>query len=203
MIMPRTHSTPLPLTVLLCGLTVGLLASCTSTGTEAKTPDTTSGTRSPITSISMHRTACFGACPVYKVSINQRGEVTFVGQRFVADPGKHTGKVPPAKFQALVSRVKQIGFFRMQDQYRTKKDGCTRWATDNPTVDIVVSRGSSKKRVSYYYGCKGPAAAKRIDALSRAIDKVTGTSKWIDDGASAPTPSGNQPGSTHPKPLAT
>ena len=142
-----------------------------------------------ITSILMHRSGCFGFCPIYEVEVTDQGAVTFNGHRFVEKAGKHHRKVTPSQFQQIAALVKQIGFFKLQDRYRYEQDGCTTWATDNPTVDIIVTRDSKKKHVSYYYGCKGPSVAKQIIALSKAIDKVTGTSAWIGNGGiPAPPP---------------
>ena len=146
-----------------------------------------------ITSILMHRSGCFGFCPIYEVEVTDQGAVTFNGHRFVEKAGKHHRKVTPSQFQQIAALVKQIGFFKLQDRYRYEQDGCTTWATDNPTVDIIVTRDSKKKHVSYYYGCKGPSVAKQIIALSKAIDKVTGTSAWIGNGGiPAPPPNRSQ-----------
>jgi hypothetical protein len=137
----------------------------------------------------MHRSGCFGFCPIYEVEVTEQGAVTFSGHRFVDKMGKHHGKVTPSQFQQLAALVTRIGFFKLQDRYRYKQDGCATWATDNPTVDIIVTQGSKKKHVSYYYGCGGLSVAKQIVALSEAIDKVTGTSVWIGNGGMpAPPP---------------
>ena len=144
---------------------------------------------SAITSILMHRSGCFGFCPIYEVEVTEQGAVTFSGHRFVEKAGKHHGKVTPGQFQQLAAIVEQIGFFKLRDRYRYEQDGCATWATDNPTVDIIVTRGSEKKHVSYYYGCGGLSVAKEIVALSEAIDKITGTSAWIGNGGMpAPPP---------------
>lgn len=140
------------------------------------------GVNGAITSILMHRSGCFGFCPIYEVEVTERGAVTFSGHRFVEKTGKHHGKVTPGQFQQLAVLVKQIGFFKLQDRYRYEQDGCATRATDNPTVDIIVTRGSEKKHVSYYYGCGGLPVARQIVALSEAIDKITGTSAWIGNG---------------------
>ena len=142
-----------------------------------------------ITSILMHRSGCFGFCPIYEVEVTEQGAVTFSGHRFVEKTGKHQGKVTPSQFKQLAVLVKQIRFFKLQDRYRYEQDGCATWATDNPTVDIIVTRDSQKKHVSYYYGCGGLPVAKQIVALSEAIDKITGTSAWIGNGGMpAPPP---------------
>lgn len=141
-----------------------------------------------ITSILMHRSGCYGFCPVYEVTVTAQGDVTFDGHRFVEKTGKQHSKVIPSKFQQLAALILHIGFFKLQDRYRYEQDGCTEWWSDSPTVDIIVTRGSTKKHVSYYYGCKGPSVEKPIIALSEAIDKATGTSTWIGNGGRAPPP---------------
>jgi len=153
-------------------------------------PAQESNANDAITSILMHRSGCFGSCPVYEVEVNEQGAVTFNGHRFVDKTGKHHGKVTPSQFQQLAALLTRIGFFKLQDQYRYEQDGCTTWSTDGPTVDIIATQGPKKKHVSYYYGCGGIAIAKQIVALSEAIDKLTGTSVWIGNrGIPAPPPS--------------
>ena len=90
--------------------------------------------------------------------------------------------ISAADFQKLASLVNSIGFFQLKERYRYEQDGCTTWWSDNPSVDIIVTRDAVKKHVSYYYGCKGLAVAEKIDTLSKEIDRVTGTKKWIGKG---------------------
>lgn len=151
---------------------------------SARGGDPTAG----ITSILMHRSGCYGFCPVYEVQVTAQGVVAFDGHRFVQEAGKHNRRIDPRKFQQLARLVNKIGFFQLQDRYRYEQDGCGGWVTDNPTVDITVAKGPSKKQVSYYYGCRGPDVADQLIALSEAIDQVTGTSAWIGNGGrSSPT----------------
>jgi Domain of unknown function (DUF6438) len=135
-----------------------------------------------ITSILMHRSACFGFCPVYTVEVLSNGEVRFNGEDHVKLKGRHVAHIAPAEFGVLLQAIERFDFFSLNEQYRYEPDGCTEWWTDNPTVDIVVTRSGSKKRVSYYYGCRGIPAAERIDALSKEIDKVANSTRWIGHG---------------------
>lgn len=181
------------ITSLLFGLLVASCMSLTLAATPvAQIPANSAQGRDvngATTSILMHRSGCYGFCPIYEVEVTELGAVTFNGHRFVEKAGKHHRKVTPNQFRQLAVLVKQMGFFKLQDRYRYEQDGCTTWWSDNPTVDIIVTRGSKKKHVSYYYGCKGPSAANQIDALSKAIDKVAGTSAWIGNGGRpAPPP---------------
>src|ERR1041385_1402009 len=53
-------------------------------------------------SITLSRTACFGTCPIYTVTINSDGAVTFNGLRFVKNVGLAQGRVDKSAFRDLV-----------------------------------------------------------------------------------------------------
>jgi hypothetical protein len=73
-----------------------------------------------------------------------------------------------------------VGFVTLHERYRLEQDGCPRYWTDNPSVDIgVTSGGGQKKHVSYYYGCKGLAIFQRIIWLSETIDDVANSTQWV------------------------
>jgi hypothetical protein len=80
---------------------------------------------------------------------------------------------------AVALAVERANFFDLESSYRYKTDGCKEWWTDNPTVDIVVTRAGVTKHVEYYYGCRGIKVAEDIDALSKVIDKAAKTAQWI------------------------
>ncbi len=193
---------------LIMSILFGLIAmSCMSMALASSAASTgpvpaRSGANGGITSILMHRSGCYGFCPVYEVEISEQGDVSFDGHRFVEKTGKQHSKVTPNEFQQLVAMVEQIDFFKLQDRYRYEQDGCSEWLSDFPTADIIVTKGSEKKHVSYYYGCKGPSVANQIVALSEAIDKATGTSAWIGNGGRPPPPPNSSSKRTREKPRA-
>ena len=127
----------------------------------------------------MHRSACYGTCPVYTVEILSTGGVRFEGEEHVKVAGRQTSRVAPRDFAFLVEAIKRVDFFNLHEQYRFEPDGCTQWRTDNPTVDIVVTDAGTKKHVSYYYGCGGISVADEIRWLSDTIDEVAGSKRWV------------------------
>jgi len=135
--------------------------------------------RPAITSVLMHRSACYGTCPVYTVEITSAGSVIYTGEEHVKVQGRKSARIAPTEFRFLATAIERINFFDLRDKYLLKSDGCSTLWTDNPTVDLVITRGSEKKHVSYYYGCRGFPAAKRIMWLSDTIDDVGGTTVWI------------------------
>jgi hypothetical protein len=54
--------------------------------------------------ISLERTSCFGECPVYSVTIDAKGNVTYDGKRFVRVEGRTTDRIPATSVAALSKR---------------------------------------------------------------------------------------------------
>ncbi len=55
--------------------------------------------------ITLERTACFGACPVYTLSIYADGTVVYNGERFVDVEGEQTTQHRPGRRSTSWSRV--------------------------------------------------------------------------------------------------
>lgn len=117
--------------------------------------------------ITLERTACFGACPVYAVSIDRNGNVTYDGTRFVRVVGRQTDRIPVRLVAALVETVDRIRFFDLDDKYR-------QLITDLPTTFVTVTRGGRSKRIEDYFG-----APKSLKELERQIDDTARTARWI------------------------
>jgi Domain of unknown function (DUF6438) len=126
--------------------------------------------------IKLERTRCFGACPVYTVSIDAKGDVTYEGIRFVQVQGRVTDRIPVARVAALLATADRIGFFELNDRYRTKKnpDGSETIVTDLPTTFVTITSGGRTKRIEDYYG--SPDSLKELE---RQIDDAAGTKRWI------------------------
>ena len=139
--------------------------------------------RTPVfDSVVMHRSACFGRCPVYTVHVESDGAVVFDGEQDVSALGKRKRSVVGSAVLRLSDAIEKADFAALNERYRFGPDGCTEWATDNPTVDIIVTTGMSRHHVSYYYGCTVPVG-KAIDELSKALDTAAGTAEWVGAGA--------------------
>lgn len=117
--------------------------------------------------ITLQRTACFGTCPSYKVSVDSAGRVTYDGSEFVRVKGRQDTRVPLSGVAALVATVDRIGFFELDDSYAAP-------VTDHPTVFVTVRSGGRTKRISDYVS--GP---KDLKTLEQQIDEVAGTRRWI------------------------
>ena len=97
----------------------------------------------------------------------------------VKSPGHHRGHMGSQDFAFLIQALDRIDFFNLHEQYLFKKDGCSEWWTDNPSVSVVVTRGGTEKKVSYYFGCKGLSIGKRLAWLAETIDDVANSAQWV------------------------
>jgi hypothetical protein len=126
--------------------------------------------------ITLERTACFGTCPVYAVTIDAQGNVVYNGSKFVRVTGRQTGHVAVSRVAAILERAERIRFFDLNDRYREIRhpDGTTSTVTDLPTTFVTIRRGDRIKRVEDYYG--GP---KELGDLERLIDETAQTRQWV------------------------
>lgn len=127
--------------------------------------------------ITLERRPCFGACPVYTVTLERTGEVAFEGRRFVADSGAHTGSIPPARADSLFREVEAAGWFAFADRYAMGEPACERYATDLPSVITEVRMNGRTKRIEHDHGCMG--APENLAALEQRIDEVAGVRRWV------------------------
>ena len=128
------------------------------------------------TLITLERTACFGECPVYTVTIDARGNVVYQGKEFVRVQGRHTARIAPARVAALLQQAERAGFFTFDEQYRYVKnpDGSRGIVTDLPTTFVTIRTAGRSKRIEDYYGA--PAGLKELE---RRIDEETRIRRWV------------------------
>ena len=139
--------------------------------------------------ISLQRTACFGSCPDYKVTITGSGRVVFETAPHLAlddvanvhranstesgvrVPGTHETTVEPQVIDQLLAQFEEARFFSLRDEYRAE-------VTDNPTYVVTIDTGNGKKSLVDYVGKKAGMPAS-VTALQDAIDTAAGTDRWI------------------------
>ena len=140
-------------------------------------PGLQTGTLPEDVTIALERTSCFGDCPIYRVTIDARGNVIYEGRKFVAVSGRRTGRIPVARVAAILATADRIGFFELRDHYRTVRgpDGSETVVTDLPTTIVTITRAGVTKRVEDYYG-----APRALQELERQIDEAAGTSQWVE-----------------------
>jgi hypothetical protein len=114
--------------------------------------------------IELSATACFGACPVYHLAIDQQGDVEFFGERCVARPGAFEQTVPAADARAVYDALLATPYASLGERYVHEEDGCE-LITDAPTYTWWVMADGKKKALVHYAGCLGIDALKKVDAV--------------------------------------
>jgi uncharacterized protein DUF6438 len=130
----------------------------------------------PLPAITLERTACFGGCPVYTLSVFHTGEVQYEGKAHVRKVGAAAGKVPRERVDALLSELERGGYFTFADRYTSPESTCGRYATDSPSAITSVKVGGRTKRIVHDYGCG--AAPGALVVLERRIDEAVNSGQW-------------------------
>ena len=126
--------------------------------------------------VGLQRTACFGRCPVYELSVLNTGEATLKVDRFCEEAfgrslaqGTHSAQVEIEAWQVVTDLAASLGFDTLQSRY------------DNPMVtdlpaNIITING---KTVFNRYG--GPD----LDDIYTQIQRLVGSTDWKADEGSA------------------
>jgi hypothetical protein len=145
-------------------LTAGGLA--TAACAPAERPATAAPVRQEIT---YETSPCFGACPVYAVTVRDGGRGgTFEGKRFTAIEGRRDFALTAAAFDAFARSLRAL---RTADPAAHVPGGarCRLQATDQSTVTVTFRDGDAAPRtVPFYYGCHDPENAALAKALRDA-----------------------------------
>lgn len=122
--------------------------------------------------IELERTACFGTCPVYSVTINQDGQVVYSGEAFVQTTGEHHSQISSAKVGELRRAVERIDFFKLKDRYTEMG------ATDMPSAILQLTLNGRTKIVEHYFGDFD--APQALFELETEIDRITNSAQWTE-----------------------
>ena len=155
------------------GLLVGIVAMLVvAVGCQTQPP------RAPLeveVMVGLQRTACFGRCPVYELSVLNTGEATLKVGRFCDEAfgrslaeGMHKAEVDVTAWKEAIDWAETMGFDTLQSRY------------DNPKVmdlpaNIVTVNG---KTVFNRYG--GPD----LNELYTRIERLVGATDWVADPSS-------------------
>src|SRR4051812_20656488 len=108
----------------------------------------------PDASIRLQRTSCFGSCPIYTVTIDARGTVTYDGGDAVRVLGRRSAHIDASRVAGLLAKAESIPFFEMRDAYRVIEtpDGSAITVTALPTQLVTVTVNGRTKKVEDYVG---------------------------------------------------
>ena len=132
---------------------------------------------SPDARVTLRSGPCFGACPIYAVSLDASDVAVFEGERFVAQRGRHEQQLPAGTLAKLLSELDQLGAFELSPSYTPASKNCGLHATDHPSKRFELYDGKRRVSVQHDLGCRGaPPELGKIEAL---IEERSGAREWI------------------------
>ena len=94
---------------------------------------------------------CFGACPVYRVTVGADGQGLFEGRRYTAVTGERRFTVTPDQYRRFTAQLAPAR--PASGSVRYAGEACSQNATDMPSVDVTWRSGTAEQRLYFYYGC--------------------------------------------------
>jgi hypothetical protein len=155
---------------LLVVLLLGTLTVNAQTEEPIKPPSGGSKSEASEGVITLERTACFGSCPMYTVSIFEDGTVLYNGIRFVDVTGEQTAQIDPETVSTMVDAIADAGYFEWKEDYDNPM------VTDAPSVITSVTRDGQRHRISRYTAAEGVPVA--LPFLEQWIDLMANTAMW-------------------------
>lgn len=139
------------------------------------------------TVITLERTGCFGSCPSYTLSIFSDGSVIFYGaprHGFTRVTGAVKSWISQEQIRQLLAEFDGIGYFSLNDRYKSVGDGCPAVATDSPSAITSLQINGRKKTIEHYHGCKtegrnGAVFPQQLTKLETRIDEIVGSQQWV------------------------
>lgn len=126
-------------------------------------------TNAPVV-VTLERTACFGTCPVYTVTILEDGTVIYNGADHVAVTGEQITSIEPETVAALVAAFEEAGYFDWDEAYDTQH------VTDLPTTITSVTHAGATHQIVRYAG--DSSAPLALPYLEYWVDFVANTAQW-------------------------
>ena len=121
--------------------------------------------------ITLERTACFGFCPVYTLTIYGDGTVVYGGEEFVAVKDRVEATITREKIEQLVLEFEAIDYYSLDDNY------IERTITDAQTVVTSITIDGKTKVIEHYHGDFD--APENLTALENKIDEIVNSNQWI------------------------
>jgi hypothetical protein len=118
-------------------------------------------------SISYETGPCFGACPVYRVTVSPDGNGTFEGRRFTAVTGERSFRLTPEQYRAFAAQLAPLR--PAEGSVRMSGEACRQMATDLPSAEVTwFSSIGNSQSFYFYYGCDMERNRAIAERLTRA-----------------------------------
>lgn len=166
---------------------VCLLAACGNSVSQTENTNHTLESNKIELNLKMERTACFGNCPVYTLTIQPDGKFFFddvksIEKGELVTKIKHLeNKLSEEKMKQIIAEIDKTDFFSLKNDY-TDFGNAGNCATDNPTVILTIKLRGREKQTKHDLGCRGAADVTKLTNLENKIDETVETKRWIGEG---------------------
>lgn len=121
--------------------------------------------------MTLERSACYGTCPAYSVTVSGDGTVAFHGGSHVVVRGDQQDHISEPAVKDLFAAFHRADFFSLKDEY-------TYPVTDNPTYITSIEFDGYRKAVKDYIGISA-GMPDAVAQLEEHVDRTVGTWKWV------------------------
>lgn len=122
--------------------------------------------------IRIERTMCYGNCPVYNVTVDNEGNITYNGEMFVYKSGQHHWKISKKKVEQLNNLIDSFDFKSF------KYEPGNGFITDQPSCITTVKYPDGEiKEIDHYYG--HIMIDDSLTAFEKKIERKIGTKKYV------------------------
>jgi hypothetical protein len=119
---------------------------------------------------SIEHTACFGACPIYKVTVLGDSTLTYEGERFVEITGTVKSTLSQVQVRQLVYEFERADFFNLADDYPMS-------VSDNPGVVLSLTEQGKSKQVTHDRSSR--SAPRKLYLLEQKFDAIVNSAQWV------------------------
>jgi hypothetical protein len=133
--------------------------------------------------IKLERTECYGTCPVYAVSVNEDGVVTFIGKKNISFIGTMIYSIPKADAATLARDFIALRDAALRREYRGN-------VTDLATYSVSFRAENYNQTIIDYAGYDD-AMPPSVTQLQNRIDEVTRSTQFL-LGATFEKPAGHR-----------
>jgi len=121
----------------------------------------------PYEMIKMQRGACFGACPMFTISISSDGRAELIGERFLDKIGIYQKTIDKNSLSTLQKAFIDSKFFDFKDEYTAN-------ITDLPTTYLTFTHEGKTKMITDYYN-----TPEKIHQLEKLVDEIVQKNDWV------------------------
>ena len=118
--------------------------------------------------ISLEKTACYGTCPEYSLTIYRSGRTIYEGKRHVEKIGNFEKKISEKEVKELIKAFEEAEFFNLLNEYVEQ-------ISDFPTTFLSFNYEGKSKKIKDYYGA--PEKLKKLEKIVENIGKDDGWEK--------------------------